>query len=210
MLEVLMYAALVPVALLSDIWLWFKRARTTPDPRGNELAIASHGAGFLSLAVLAVWIAGPLQTLAFMIAAPGAFPTEWIHWIPALALAAAVLLGVVCLLTGARRSMAWAGFRDSRYLTRAVVKIAFGAAVWWSFWILPASSSGELVTWMAVARLLPWSRACILALILWLVVTGATKFLLVALPAAGNAGKIINRALRQRNAPLVPARRHRF
>jgi hypothetical protein len=187
MLEVLVYAALLPVALLMDVWALLKRARSTPDPRANELAIASHGAGFLALAALAVWIAGPSQTLAFMLAAPAAFPDDWMHWLPALALAVAVGGGLLSLMTGARRSLAWAGFRDARLLSRAVVKIGMAATVWWVFWYAPSSGHASWLAWLAVARLLPWSRACIVAVIVWLVVTGSTKFLLVIWPRFASA-----------------------
>jgi hypothetical protein len=174
MIEALVYLALLPFALVADVLFWFQWARTRGDVRANELAIASHGAGFLALAVLAVWWAGPALSLQFMLDAPGA-SADWVHRVGALLAVAAVVAGLLWFFSGARRSLAWAGFRDSRLIARAVVKIGFGAALWWAVWYPPVS----------------WPRVCIDAAIVWLLVTGATKLLLVVVPRFGSARGLV-------------------
>src|SRR5271166_4154051 len=175
-------AAPFVLAALFDVNNWLKRAQTTVDARGNELAVASHGAGFLALASLAVWIVGPAEFLRFMRDAPSAFPDDWIHWLPALAFVAAVGWGFLWLVSGARRSLAWAGYRDSRFLTRAIVKIAIGGGLWLAFWNPSSSWSRDAVAWLTFARMMPTTGGCLMALIAWLIVTGCTKFLLVMWP----------------------------
>jgi hypothetical protein len=186
----IVYLAALPFALVSDVVFWFKRARTTSDVRANELAVASHGAGFLALAVLAVCVAGSSQAMRFMLNAPDA-SADWLHRVGALLAVAWAVAGLLWFFSGARRSLAWAGFRDSRLIMRAVVKIGFGAALWWAVWYPPASWPRDVLLWMAYARAMPISRVCIDAAVVWLVVTGAVKLLLVVVPRFASARGLV-------------------
>jgi hypothetical protein len=150
------------------------------------LAVASHGAGFLALAVLAVCVAGSSQAMRFMLDAPDA-SASWLHRIGALLAVAWAVAGLLWFLSGARRALAWAGFHDSRLITRALVKIGFGAALWWAVWYPPMSWPRDVLLWMAYARAMPISRVCIEAMIIWLLVTGTTKLLFVVMPRFGSA-----------------------
>jgi hypothetical protein len=190
MIEIVILAAALPFVLISDVLFLFKLARTSGDLRANELAIASHGAAFLALAVLSVWLAGWAQAMQFMLSAPGA-SADWLHRAVALLAVAFVVASLLWFFSGARRSLAWAGFHDSRLITRALVKIAFGAALWWAVWYPPASWPRDVLAWIAWARDMPISRVCIEAVIVWLVVTGATKFLLVVWPRFGTARALV-------------------
>ena len=114
-------------------------------------------------------------------------------WVPALAFASAVAFGLYWTLTGGARSRALAGDRDARFITRALLKIATGAAFWWFIWHPLPSWPREMLDWIVYLRTLPAGAVGIMAVTTWLVVTGLVRFLLVALPAAASAEKIIGR-----------------
>lgn len=194
------------VLLLIDIRRWLGSYLTfiqRQDPRAQELTKASHGAAVLAFAGLLLYAAGAPAIVHFLAALRAAPDDPW-HLFPALASAGVVLWGLLWVVSGARRSLAFAG-RDSRYLTRAVVKIALGVGVWLAFWHPPASWAASI----GAARSVPFSDVAVAGVVAWLTITGLTKFLLVAIPAAGKAAKVIKDALRQRNPPLVPARKRR-
>jgi hypothetical protein len=206
-MEIFVYLLIaLPFALLlvADVVYWLNRARNQSDARANELAVASHGAGFLALAVLAVWWAGPAVAWRFIAGAPDA-SADWLHRFCALAAVAWVAGGLLWFVSGARRSLTRAGVRDSRLIARALVKMVFGAALWWAVWYAPASWPGDVLKWIGFARAMPISCICIEAATVWLLVTGATKLLLI-LWNGRSALQIVTRILRRRNAPLRPAR----
>jgi hypothetical protein len=209
MIEIFVLLCLLPVAAVCDVVYWLRRAQTQGDLRANELAIASHGGAFLGLAALGAWIMGPAKLAGLVLSAPAAFPEDWQVWVPAVALVTMVVLGLYWALTGGARSMALAGDRDARFITRALLKIATGAAFWWFIWHPLPSWPRDMLDWIVYLRTLPAGAVGIMAVTAWLVVTGLVRFLLVALPAAASAEKIIGRLLRQRNAPVTPARARR-
>jgi hypothetical protein len=180
------------------------------NPREAELLKASHGAAVLAICGLAAATVGAAAINRFigeLIAAPD---DPW-HFGPALAVAGLVLWGLLWFVSGAKRSLGYAGFRDSRFITRAILKVALGAAVWWVFRNPPPSWSPDVLEWIAWARASTYARLAIDAVIIWLVVTGLVRFLLVALPAAGNALRVVlKHRQKQGNNVMVPARRGWF
>jgi hypothetical protein len=205
-IEILALLAVLPLVLLFDVlhlvgrWRMFIQRQ---QPRDAELLRASHGAAVLVIVALALYAVGVPEVIRFIDALRAAPADPW-HFLPALAVAGVVLWGVLWLASGARRSLTYKG-RDSRLLTRAGVKILFGGAVWSVLWHPPASWAPDVLLWIAVARSVPYSRFALVALIAWLTVTGCTRFLLVAVPMAGNALRIVARQQRQRNVAMIAA-----
>jgi hypothetical protein len=144
------------------------------QPRDAELMRCSHGAGILALFGLGLWTVGAAQIDAFLSALRAA-PDDWQYAGGALAFAAVALWGVVWFISGARRSLAFAGFRDSRLITRATMKIGAAAAVW-MIWNYPPASWWAWAYWL---RAVPYSGAAVLAVVIWLGVTGLVKLVLV-------------------------------
>ena len=179
----LLLALLIDVLNLVGRWRTFVQRQ---QPREAELLRASHGFAVLVMAATALYAAGAAEINRFIDALRAAPSDPW-HLVPAVVFAGVVLWGAVWTISGVRRSLAWAGYRDSRLLTRAGVKIALGVGVWLLFWYPPASWPREVLAWLTVARTMPESGACIVALMIWLLVTGCTKFLLVMWPRSGSA-----------------------
>jgi hypothetical protein len=188
---------LVPVlvaGLLWDLWAFVGRRylqfhqRQQSTPREAELAKASHGAAVLAIVGLGLFMAGAAEINGFLGALIAA-PSDWKYAGAAAAVALAVLWGGLWFVTGARRSLAYGGFRDSRIITRAVAKIAFGGVVWLLWNNPPASWPPDLLQWIGAARALPYSRFAIEAVIAWLVVTGFVKLVLVVWARISRARK---------------------
>jgi len=144
------------------------------QPRDAELLKASHGAAVLALCGLGLSTVGMAQIDEFVTALRAA-PDDWKYAGGALAFAAVILWGVVWFVSGARRSLAWAGFRDSRLITRAMLKIGAAAAVW-MIWHNPPLD-WVWVYWLR--EVVPYSGPAVMVLVLWLGVTGAVKLVLV-------------------------------
>lgn len=205
--EIIVSIILLPVTLVMNIFHWSGSYRTfiqRQEPRAQELTKASHGAAVLALAGLLLYTAGAPVITRFLAALRAAPDDPW-HLFPALAFAGVVLWGLLWLVSGARRSLAFAG-RDSRYLTRAVVKIALGVGLWLAFWHPPLSWSVSI----GAVRSVPFSAVAVVGVVAWLTVTGLTKFLLVALPLAGNALRVVRRQLRRNNVAMIPVGERRF
>src|SRR5271155_2721521 len=195
---------MLPFAALADWLYWLKRARTKATPRECELAISSHGAGFLALCGFILWMMGPAEIRAFVMAL-WASPYDWTQCVPALVFAGFCWVGAGWFFSGARRAWQFAGFRDSRCIMRALVKISLGVGVWWVFAMPPAAWSPDVRAWVAVLWLFPYTGPVVEALVIWLLVTGGTKFLLVAVPAAGNALRVVTRHRQKNNRVMVAA-----
>jgi hypothetical protein len=142
------------------------------QPRDGELTRASHGVGILVLLVLAgialrqVW----RWQLSDLIGALRA--GDPLHWVPALLLLLVVTWGVLWVMTGVRRSIAFGAERDSRIITRAVLKILAGAALVLVLFKPPAQYAGAI----EFVRAVPYLPFAVLALAAWLSATGAVKF----------------------------------
>jgi hypothetical protein len=168
-------------------------------PRDAELSKASHGAAVLAVVALALWFVGWPRIDAFLTAFRAA-PDSPLHLAVVAGVAGVVLWGVLWLVTGARRSLQFAG-RDSRVITRAALKISVGVGVW-MIWNNPPASWWP---WVVLLHEVPYSAAVVAVLCGWLAVTGAAKMLLVALPAAGNALRIVTRHRQRNNGPMIAA-----
>jgi hypothetical protein len=139
------------------------------------LTRVSHGAGVLALCALALWSVGAAQIDACLTALQRGGPDDWQYAGGAVAFGAVLVFGLLYFISGVRRSLAFAGFRDSRLITRAVAKIAFAAAVWMIWNKPPASLSAVAVVHLVV----PYSGDAVMAVVLWLGVTGSVKLVLV-------------------------------
>jgi hypothetical protein len=181
MFEILAYLIMLPLALLMDIFHWTGRYRQfhqRQQPREAELSKASHGAAVLAIVALALVRIGGDAINSFIGGLIEAPENPW-NFAPALLLAGLVLWGLLWFVTGARRALWFASFRDGRLITRAVCKMIFGAAVYAVAWRPPSSWPPDVLAWIAWARALPSARFAIEALVIWLTVTGLVKFLLV-------------------------------
>lgn len=148
------------------------------QPLDGERTRASHGMGILVLLVVAglalryVW---RWQLSDFTSALQGG--NAW-HWVPALLLLLVLTWAVLWVMTGTRRALRAGAERDSRVMTRAVVKILAGAAVVFIVCKPPAQYAGLVALLWSV----PYLPYAVMALAAWLAVTGLVKF---ALAAAG-------------------------
>jgi hypothetical protein len=131
------------------------------DARSAALAEASHGAAMIALAVMAV-----LRLGRFLPA-----------WFPLAALAV-VIWGSLRLFKGAKFSVGW---RDPELITGALVKCGIGAAIYVLVWNPPASLPVQ--AFVSIAAFLdmtaPYGRWAVSAVVIWCVVTGLTKLVLV-------------------------------
>jgi hypothetical protein len=132
---------------------------------------------------------------------------DWEHGAAVLAVAGVAGVALLMLFSGSRRALRAAGERDARLIAWALLRLGLGAGLWWVWRYPPAA----LAFWVGVARPLlpPYGAMIVMALALWLAVTGATRLLLSAW-GGRRAETLIRRILDRRNAPLVPARRRRF
>jgi hypothetical protein len=146
------------------------------QPRDAELSRASHGMGILVVLVIAgialrqVW---RWQLSDFTAALQAGDP---LHWVPASLLLLVVTLALMWVMTGTRRALRAGAERDSRVMTRSLVKILAGLAVVFVVWKPPAQYAG-LAAWLWSVPYLPYA---VIAFASWLAVTGATKFLIAA------------------------------
>ena len=182
--------AAAPFMLLAD---WFKYIRHLP-PREQNLARASHGAGMLVFACIALYVAG----VGTFFRALGAGPAEPVLWASALLWIVTVIWGVSWLVIGCRRAR---GARDALLALRAAGKTAAGIAAF-------IVAQGGLVPrdWWAADFI---GIALLLAGI-WCIVTGAVKFTLVMIGTGGGAERAVRRNIEEKSAPLLPARRRNF
>jgi hypothetical protein len=174
---VLLFPFALVVATLMDISAvlnCFRRFLLRQSPREQELTKASWGAALLVIGAGVLWVAGSAH-IQKCIDALGAWPNDPLHWAPALVFLLVISWGVLWFLTGTRRALAFGQERDARLIIRALYKIAFGLVIA----ILLSSYGGPPRYWPRVIPItvVTWP---VLALVAWLTVTGATKFLLVA------------------------------
>jgi hypothetical protein len=146
------------------------------QPRDGELTRASHGMGILALLVVAglalrqIW---RWQLSDFTAALQAGDP--W-HWVPALLLLLVVTWAVVWVMTGTRRALRAGAERDSRIMTRSLLRIAAGLAVVLIVWNPPTQWAGLA----ALLRSVPYAQWAVIAVAAWLGVTGLVKFALAA------------------------------
>jgi hypothetical protein len=180
------------------------RGNRQSTPRDYELKLCSRAAGVLAVAARLLWqLAGWREVAAFLTVARTS--PDWEHGGAVLAVGGALLLASVFFVTGARRSLLFAGERDARRLAFSAVKIALGVGLW-LVWNNPPA---DWAAWAALLHSVPYSTVAIMALATWLAATGVVKFGLVAW-GGHRAHRLLNRILTLRNAPLVPARARRW
>jgi hypothetical protein len=174
-----LFAAVVfGVPLLEDWHYWLMRAQRSGTSRENEIAIASHGAGFLALCGLVVdRVGGPGPFGQFLRDAVQGFPADWLYWIPALIFGLVVSTAAVWLLSGVNRSLTYSGFRDSRLLKRALLKLGCGGGLVVAFWY--PHWGPEITALLVVLRLDPYTGPFVVGLVVWLLVTAAVRLVLV-------------------------------
>lgn len=182
--------AAAPFMLLAD---WFKFIRHLP-PREQNLARASHGAGMLVFAAIALYVAG----FGTFFHALGAGPAEPVLWASALLLVATVVWGISWLIVGCRRAR---GARDALLALRAAGKIGAGIAA-----CIVAQGGYVPRDWSAA----DFIAAALLLIGVWCMVTGAVKFILVMIGTGGGAERAVRRNIEEKSAPLLPARRRDF
>jgi hypothetical protein len=118
------------------------------------------------------------------------------NMVPLALLAALLLYGLASLITGMRRS--WGVRSDGMLPARAFIKFAAGVIGLVTFNSEASMTAGEF--WPALLWL-SFGAASI-----WCVVTGGVRFVLLT-TGGGSALAIVNKQLKQRNAPLRGARR---
>jgi len=175
MFELLGLLVAVPFVLLAD---WLKFIKHLP-PREQNLARASHGAGLLVFAALALHEIIRVQGIGPFARGVAAIPGDPSLSVPAILWATTVVWGLVWFLVGCRRAH---GPRDGLLTTRAVVKAVVGFVAFF----------------IAQAGLVPGDWWCAffieMALFLggiWCVVTGLTKFVLLMRSGGGNAAGLV-------------------
>jgi len=142
------------------------------QPRDGELTRASHGVGILVLLVIAgialrqVW---RWQLSDFVGALQAGDP---LHWVPALLLLLVITWAVLWVMSGVRRSVAFGAERDSRIITRSVLKILTGAALVLVLFRPPQQYAGAV----EFVRSVPYLPFAVLAGAGWLASTGLMKF----------------------------------
>jgi hypothetical protein len=142
------------------------------EARDGELTRASHGVGILVLLVVAgialrqVW---RWQLSDFIGALQAGDP---LHWVPALLLLLVITWAVLWVMSGVRRSLAFGAERDSRIITRSVLKILAGAALVLVLFRPPQQYAGAV----EFVRSVPYLPFAVLAVAGWLAATGLMKF----------------------------------
>jgi hypothetical protein len=181
MFELLGLAVAVPFVLLAD---WLKFIKHLP-PREQNLTRASHGAGLLVFAALALREIIRVQGIGGFARGLSAMPDDPGLWVPALLWAITVVWGLVWFLVGCRRAQ---GPRDGLLTTRAVVK----------------SVVGFVAFFVAQGGLVPadWWGAFFIEMALflggiWCVVTGLTKFVLLMRGGGGNAAGLVGEQIQR-------------
>jgi hypothetical protein len=127
---------------------------------------------------------------------------DWEHGAALLAVAGVAGVALLMLFSGARRALRSAGERDARLIAWALLRLGLSAGLWWVWRYPPAA----VAFWVGVARPLlpPYGAMIVMALALWLAVTGATR-LLLSVPAAGNALRVVTRHRQRNNTAMIPA-----
>jgi hypothetical protein len=164
---------LFALALAYDLGLLkYRNFLRQQQPRDGELTRASHGIGIIVLLVVAgialrqIW---RWQLSDFIGALQAGDP---LTWVPALLLLLVITWAVLWVMTGIRRSLAFGAERDSRVITRSVLKILAGAALVLVLFRPPQQYAGAI----AFVRSVPYLPFAVMALAGWLAATGAMKF----------------------------------
>jgi hypothetical protein len=171
---ILVFPVLLVIAAVQDFQTAanaFRRFHGRQSPREQELTKASWGAAILVHCAGIMWLAGSAR-IQRGIDALSTWPNDLDHGVPAIAFLLVVAWGLLWFTTGTRRALAFGQERDARLITRALAKIATGLAIAILLWGPPRA-------WPHVIPAMPLTWP-VLALVVWLTVTGTTKFLLVA------------------------------
>jgi hypothetical protein len=184
--------------LIAPVEWWQARAqkRRFLSPHELNLRRATQPLGVLALLGAFVWLFG-VRTIGGALAPVLRDPSA--NWLPAAPLGALLLYGVCSFIAGA--SHCW-GVRSDRMLpVWAFFKLALGAGG--LMLLLRNDVASQFVgnIWMALILL------GLNATALWWTVTGGARLLLLTVGGGGNALATVGKHLKQRNAPLRPARR---
>jgi hypothetical protein len=136
------------------------------------LTRASHGVGIIVLLVIAGIALRQLwrwQLSDFIGALQAGDP---LHWVPALLLLLVITWAVLWVMTGVRRASG-AG-RDSRIITRSVLKILTGGALVLFLFKPPQQYAGAI----EFVRSVPYLPFVVIAVAAWLAATGVVKLLM--------------------------------
>jgi hypothetical protein len=174
LIVVIFFPFALVIALIRDfqaIANAFRRLEGRQSAFEQELTKASWGAAILVLGAGVLLVAGRAR-IQRCIDALGAWPNDPQHGLAAIVFLLVIAWGLLWFTTGTRRALAFGQERDSRLITRALFKIASGLVIAILLWGPPAGCPHIIpatpVTWP------------VLALVAWLIVTGAVKFLLVS------------------------------
>jgi hypothetical protein len=153
--------AVAPLVMAGQLLASYKAHFSKLDARRAALVEASHGAAMIALAVLAYLRMGRILPV----------------WFPLAALAV-VIWGALRLFNGAKFSVGW---RDPKLITGALVKTGVGVAIYQLVWNPAAWVSRDLAASIAgfLYATAPYGAWATSAVVLWCVVTGLTKLLLV-------------------------------
>jgi hypothetical protein len=169
-------AALLALDLAMIFARGYRNFLRQQQPRDGELTRASHGMGMLVLLVVAgiamrqIW---RWQFSDFTDALQAGDP--W-HWVPALLVLLVVTWAVLWVMTGTRRALRAGAERDSRVMTRSLLKILAGLALVLIVCKPPDAWAGPVELLWSV----PYAPWAVIAVAAWLVVTGLVKFIIAA------------------------------
>jgi hypothetical protein len=156
------FGVAVALDLLVGIGKKYQAHFSRLDARSAALEDASHGAALIVLAVLAC--------LRFGFVLPAWFP---------LAAFAAVIWGGLRLYNGAKFSVGW---RDPKLIVGASIKIGIGLAVSLLVWnpppLMPVEALSAIAAFLYMTA--PYGDWAAAAVVIWCVVTGLTKLVLLS------------------------------
>ncbi|MGE0280201.1 MAG: hypothetical protein AB7P20_06255 [Rhizobiaceae bacterium] len=186
------FALLAGLADLSFIITTYAQRLHSLSMHERNFRRASQPVGVLAVVLVGVLRLTDAHATAKALAVLALDPAA--NWPIALGLGGLAVWGVAQIVAGVRRC---AGARDGLLAMRAVFKLAAGAAI--TFWLwrrVPVAVS----SWADLARVCPLLAG------VWCVAVGSVRFLLLTV-GGGSAGAIVRKQLKQRNAPLRPAKR---
>ena len=141
------------------------------QPRDGELTRASHGVGIIVLLIIAGIALRQVWRWQFSDFTDALQTGDPLHWVPALLLLLVITWAVLWVMTGVRRSLAFGAERDSRIITRSVLKVLAGALLVLFLFKPPQQYAGAV----EFVRSVPYLPFAVMAVAGWLAATGAMK-----------------------------------
>jgi hypothetical protein len=181
------------LVLMPFIYLarWFRWIKQLP-PHEQALARASHGAGLIAFALLFVFARYGNAGSENFFTALAVKPDEM--WLPALLSAVLGGWGFIWFVVGVSRA---AGLRDGLLATRAFFKLVIGGGA--SYYLLYMFQWPEFgPVWLLLAVMFVFFAA------VWCLITGTVKFLLLTVGGGGNALRMVDRHIREKEVVFRP------